>query len=62
MTNLRRVATFLYKTGDGHRLIQALDLLLEVKDNQGEDVFKEISLSAGEVSVLKHAVLEKDAS
>lgn len=62
MSNLRELATFLYRTGEGRRLIRALDSILEESKNQGEDVLEEFGLLTGNVSVREQTVLEKNAS
>lgn len=62
MSNLRDLATYLYRTGKGRQLIGALDLILEEKNQQGEKVFEEFGLFTGEVSAAEQAVLEKNAS
>ena len=62
MSNLRDLATFLYRTGEGKNLIRALDSLLEESKNQGKDVFEELGLLAGDVSAAEKPMFEKNAS
>lgn len=51
MTNLRRLATVIYDTGDSDRILRALGSLLEVSLKQSDDVLKESLLLVSQVGI-----------
>ena len=49
MTNLRRVATAIYDTGDSERVLKVLGLLLQIGLDQSNNVDQEVGLICGQI-------------
>ena len=62
MTNLRKLATIIYETGDSERILAALGSLLEVGLNQGNDVSEEFKLLGSQITIGHKTETEKKAS
>ena len=62
MTNLRKLATILYDTGDGDRILAALGSLLKVSLDQGDGMSKELEILGSQIMIGHKAETEKKAS
>ena len=62
MTNLRRLATMIYDTGDSKRILRTLSGLLEVSLNQGDDVSEELNLLGSQITIGHKTEMKKKAS
>ena len=61
MTNLRKLATILYDTGDGDRILAALGSLLKVSLDQGDGMAEKLDI-LGSQTIGHKTETEKKAS